>query len=326
MKLLTITDPSTLASLKGSPGLAPCSPDKLKADNPDVHLVTLDPGDTPSARCSLWWSNTPPCPEHTIGLIGHFAAADRESAATLLESACDELRRRGCDLAVGPMDGSTWRSYRFVTDAGTERPFALEPGNPASWPAYFEQNGFTPLATYTSALNDDLAGDDPRLARARERFASRGIHIRTLDPSRLDDEFRRIFQVAEASFPENFLYTPISEAEFLRQHEPIRAYLDPELVLIAEDNERPVAFLFMIPDFAQGATPDTAILKTVATVPGRRTAGLGSFLVADSHVRARQCGYQRVIHALMHDSNPSIRISRKSARPIRHYTLFGKPV
>lgn len=326
MKILVVTDPSDLAALRESPGLPPLSPDKLKTDKPDLHLVTLGSDGAPTGRCSLWWRESPPYPDHSLGLIGHFAAADPQSATELLEAACDPLRQHGCTLAVGPMDGSTWRSYRFVTDPGTEPPFALEPTHPTAWPLYFEQNAFTPLATFTSALNADLAGHDPRLNRARERFASRGVRIRTLDPGDIVNDLRRIYQVAALSFRDNFLYTPITEEAFLRLYDPVRALLDPELVLLAEQDDRPVAFLFMIPDFNQGPSPDTAILKTVATVPGRRTAGLGTFLVSDSHVRARQRGYQRVIHALMHDANPSIRISRKSATPIRRYTLFAKEI
>lgn len=326
MNVLPITDPTDLASLKESPEFGSLPPGQFDAERPDLHLVALDSADTPTARCSLWWHRTPPYSDHTIGLVGHFAAADPRSASALLESACDALRQHQCTLAVGPMDGSTWRSYRFVTDPGTEPTFALEPANPAAWPLYFEQNEFTPLATFTSALNPDLADADPRLERARARFATRGIHIRTLDPAHVDDDLRRIFRVAEVSFRDNFLYTPTSEAAFLLQYAEIGPLLDPDLVLIAEQGDEPVAFLFMIPDFNQGSSPDTAILKTVATIPGRRTAGLGTFLVGDSHLRARRRGYRRVIHALMHDANPSIRISRKSATPFRHYTLFAKEI
>ena len=40
-------------------------------------------------------------------------------------------------MAVGPMDGSTWRRYRFITERGAEPAFFLETYNPDVWPLNF---------------------------------------------------------------------------------------------------------------------------------------------------------------------------------------------
>lgn len=283
----------------------------------------------PVASCSLWWRETPVYGDHKVGLIGRYAAADDPSAKKLLSAACDELRDHGCTLAIGPMDGSTWHSYRFVTKKGVDAPFAIEPENPDSWPEQFRTFGFNTLASYTSSLTEIYGAEDPRLNRARSRFEKNGICIRTLDsnPDHFKEEMRRIFHLAQISFQNNFLYSPISEDEFLNLYLPIQSMIDPNLVLIAERDEEVVAFLFMIPDFKRamnGSRSDTAILKTVAVLPEKANAGLGSFLVAYSHVCAFEQGYHRVIHALMHDDNASMNISRKTAKPIRTYELFAK--
>jgi hypothetical protein len=39
---------------------------------------------------------------------------------------------------------------------------------------------------------------------------------------------------------------------------------------------------------------------------------------------AREAGYTRAIHALMHDANRSGNISSRYARPIRRYTLYAQ--
>jgi len=284
---------------------------------------------SPVASCSLWWRNTPVHGDHKVGLIGRYAAADDHSAEKLLSAACDELRDHGCTLAIGPMDGSTWHSYRFVTQKGVEAPFAIEPENPDSWPEQFRTFGFNALASYTSSLSELQGHEDSRLDRARRRFEENGIRIRTLDPNpdHFKEEMRRIFHLAQISFQNNFLYSPISEDEFLNLYLPIQSMIDPKLVLIAQRDEEVVAFLFAIPDFKRvrnGSRSDTAILKTVAVLPEKANAGLGSFLVAYSHVCALEQGYRRVIHALMHNNNVSMNISRKTAKPIRTYELFAK--
>jgi GNAT superfamily N-acetyltransferase len=327
MRVLTVESPGSLDNLVAGSALAAPDPDILEHHRTDAHRVVLGKDGAPAARCSLWWQETPRYLRHRIGLIGHYSASDHRSAKRLLASACEELKQRGCTLAIGPMDGNTWRNYRFVTRPGKEAPFAMEPENPPSWPRHFRRAGFLTLATFTSAVTGQLDQPDPRLARAHGRFTRDGIRIRNLRPEEFPEELRRIHGVASISFQKSFLYTPIAEEEFLDQYRPIREALDPDLIFIAESDDRPVAFLFMVPDFSQaarGETVDTAILKTVAALPGNAHVGLGSFLVGHGQVRAHELGYRRVIHALMHDSNASMNISRKHATPMRRYSLFAK--
>jgi hypothetical protein len=48
--------------------------------------------------------------------------------------------------------------------------------------------------------------------------------------------------------------------------------------------------------------------------------------MALGHEAAHRLGYRRAIHALMHAANPSRRISGHTARTIRRYTLFARPL
>jgi GNAT superfamily N-acetyltransferase len=292
----------------------------------DAHLITVHKNEI-TARCSLWWLQVPVHSAGKIGVVGHFAAVDSTGARDLLDTACVELKRHGCDQAVGPMDGNTWRRYRLLTERGSEPAFFLEPDNPDSWPAFFQTAGFAPLATYFSALNADLSVQDDRIPRARERLERSGIILRPLNPQDFFGELRRIYEVSRISFQSNFLYTPISEAEFLAQYEPVQRHLRPELVILAEAAGAPVGFVFGIPDLAQfqrGQSVDTVVVKTVAVLPGRRTAGLGNVLVAACQDQARALGFRRVIHALMHESNNSLNLSGHYAKPFRRYTLYSR--
>lgn len=292
----------------------------------DAHAVVMH-GEIVVARASLWWSHTPVMKGERTGILGHFAAVDASSAQEVLEAACAELNCHGCSIGVGPMDGNTWRRYRLLTERGVEPPFFLEPDNPDEWPGFFEAANFAPIATYFSAMNDDLTVEDPRIARATERLQGAGVQLRPLQPEVFVEELRRIYAVSRVAFQENFLYSPIDEAEFLAQYEPIRARVIPQLVVLAEHGEQPVGFVFAIPDLAQaqrGERVDTAVLKTVAVIPGRSYAGLGNVLVAQCQQAARALGFRRVIHALMHESNNSLNLSGRYAKPFRRYVLYAR--
>lgn len=296
------------------------------AQRADAHLVVVR-DEIVMARCSLWWTMVPPVPGEIPGVLGHFGAVDEAAALELLPAACAQLRRNGCTRVIGPMDGNTWRRYRLLTERGSEPTFFLEPDNPDVWPRWFAAAGFTTLATYFSGLNDDLSVSDPRLPRTWARLEAAGVRLRSLNPKDFIAELQRIYAVSAASFRENYLYTPISEAEFLAQYEAIRPHVRPELVLLAERDSAPVGFVFGIPDLAQaqrGEPVDTVVLKTVAVLPGRSQAGLGNVLVAHCQEAARALGFRRVIHALMHETNNSLNLSGHYAKPFRRYALFTR--
>jgi predicted N-acetyltransferase YhbS len=296
--------------------------DEFQRHRADAHLVTTN------ARCSLWWNNVPQLPKHKIGLIGHFESRDDDSARDILNSACEHLQDHACTLAIGPMDGSTWNRYRLVTDFGTEAPFFLEPTNSTRYPWHFLDAGFAANASYSSALNTNLTLEDPRYDHIRRRIEDAGIVIRKIDPNDFEAELKRIYAISAIAFRHNYLYTPISESDFLHQYAKIRPVLDPNLVLIAMQNARAVGYLFALPDVLsrQRNGPPTIIFKTLAVLPERAQAGLGGLLIAECQKSARNLGYQRSIFALMHDSNASRSISSRYAAPMRRYALFSKPL
>jgi GNAT superfamily N-acetyltransferase len=247
----------------------------------------------------------------------------------LLNRACGELAAQGRTLAVGPIDGNTWQRYRFITERGDEPRFFLEPDNPDEWPGYFRQAGFTPLAEYHSALNTDLKVKDERIAQTRQSLREEGITLRTLDMNHFEKELRRLHALSLVGFRDNFLYTPISEEEFLTQYRSIRPHVRPEFVILAEKVSRLVGFIFAIPDLyqaARGVRIDTAIVKTMAVHPDHAGKGLGGLLMDLVHQAIHQAGYARAIHALMHADNRSGLISKHTARTFRRYTLFAKPI
>jgi GNAT superfamily N-acetyltransferase len=301
VELIRIVDAEGLAPYAGNGVLADFEPATLGRHRADEHWLALAGGE-PVARCSLWWREAPPHGRERLGVIGHYRAREAVGGTALLRHACERLAAMGCTRAVGPMDGNTWRRYRLVTFAGEESPFFLEP--------YLEQR-------------------HPRVERASERLRDAGVAWRSLDVDAFDDELRRIYRISLQSFPRNYLYTPLGEDEFLTQYRQLRPHVPPELTLMAEAEGEPVGYLFALPDLLQmGRQPaiDTFIIKTVAVLPGRRSAGLGSVLVAEAQHRAARLGYRRAIHALMHEANNSRNISGKYARTMRRYTLFGRPL
>lgn len=330
MRVLAMNSSSDREALAKSSALPPFDAKQIEEQASDAHLCAVDGNGEVQAHCSLWWKQTPPLANNKVGAIGHYAAVDDDGAGELLHEAIARLRANGCTTAIGPMDGNTWRRYRFVTGNGSvqppEHPFFMEPVNPPQWPAQFLCAGFSPVAEYYSALNSDLAWGEERIAPVEERFENLGITIRSAYGAELRIELKRIYAVSRIAFTRNFLYTELPEDAFLAQYTPLLARIEPALILLAERGPDLVGYLFAIPDFAQAARSsaiDTIIIKTVAIRPEPELRGLGTVLVARAQQVAHRLGFRRAIHALMHESNVSRNISRHYAETMRQYTLFS---
>ena len=295
-------------------------------DGADDHWLAVRDG-VAVARASLWWHHVPSLPGQTLGLIGHYAAADPDAGAFVLNHAASALAARGCTTAVGPIDGSTWRTYRLVVERGDLAPFFLEPDTPDDWPAHFRAAGFDVLATYTSALVDRVLPPSARVEETAQRLDASGYVIRAVDLPRIDRELDALYDVSIAAFAPNYLYTPIARDEFRAHYSAILPYVDPRLVLLAEHGGRVVGYVFLVPDLLEAkrsGRATTAILKTLAVHPDHAGVGLGGLLVDRGQRAAAALGLTRVIHALMLESNVSQRISRHYGAPCRRYALFAR--
>jgi hypothetical protein len=164
MRVVAVASFQERSALKQAAGLPPFDARQIEGHVADAHLCAIGSEGEIRAYGSLWWGQAPQLPDRKTGVIGHYASMDNEAAAALFDEAVARLQEQGCASAVGPMNGNTWRHYRFVTDSDPEKvvepPFFLEPANPPEWPRQWEQAGFEKLAEYYSALNSDLARPD----------------------------------------------------------------------------------------------------------------------------------------------------------------------
>lgn len=266
----------------------------------------------------------PPIP-FPVAILGHYEAVDKEAGVALLQEVRSRARERGFAKVLGPMNGSTWYSYRLAMPRQVpvaNPPFFVgEPMNAMEYPSYFLKAGYSILDTYQSRSVTQLGRPHPIAMRWSKRQDRLGVVITPLDMRRYDELLGQIFFLSKTTFSQNPYYRPIDFEDFANIMAPLKAFLDPEFVLLAYcDGPYPVGFVFAYPDpFLKGHV----ILKTLSTSPTARHLGLGLVLVDRIHQRAYAKGYKAVIHALMHDDNASLRISKVFESTLyREYALF----
>lgn len=236
-----------------------------------------------------------------------------DDPAALIE-AKRQLKSEGFEAVLGPMEGSTWGRHRLVTESDGSAPFLMEPVNPPGVLEAYESAGLTVVSRYQSSVRDvDVApSSTPPVARLR---------LRNIDLSQAENELAAIHALSVEAFAGNRYYAPISREAFVGSYRPVLPAVDAELVFLAEDEAGELkGFLFAVPNRSEGARPGSVVLKTYAS----RVKGAGSMLANAFHQRARDKGFERVIHALMHEDNLSARHSENTGgRVFRRYALWG---
>lgn len=249
--------------------------------------------------------------------IGDFRCESPEAGASLLQAICGELAQQGVAKVIGPMNGSTWHSYRLVSESDGSPAFLMEPDSRPQDLAAFEAAGFAPIARYFSARADLAVTMGPAPAPIP------GIEIANWDGTDPEAHFAEVHALSSQAFAGNLFYQPVTIEAFLGLYMPFVPLLKPDLIFTARAAQGGglLGYLFGIPDYGAGPSPDTVILKTYASL----RPGLGHHLSHAFHGRAQAMGFAKVIHALIHDDNRSADRSRRhGAEVFRRYLLMGR--
>ena len=278
------------------------------------------------------------------GMLGSFEALEgrEEAVRELFEQATGWLRNAGAGSIIGPMDGDTWHRYRLNVGPFDDPPFLLEPYNPPWYEPLWVANGFAVLERYFSKRVDPAAVAAHLEGRARDALGT-GYRLRRLDPSRFEAELGVIYELSRRIFSRNFLYTEISEAEFVRLYAGARALLDPDLVLFARSPAgEDAGFLFAYPDLFRAVAAmrgergllaklrflrhrrevDAVDFKTLGVLPEHRRSGVAAALFHEGHRRAVEKGYVHANHCLYKEGNPSGDLDGGQGRVMREYRLY----
>lgn len=286
-------------------------------------------GTQPMARLATYLREGLTDAPGTSGLIGHYAARDTAAGTALLQHAIAQLRTHGATRVLGPINGSTWQRYRFALTSPpgepVEPPFLGEPVNPPAYPAHFTAAGFRQVAAYESRISDDISTANPRAVAGEATIAARGITVAPVDLARFDDELRDLHALSLRAFADNRFYSPIDATAFDALYRPMRELIDPDLVLLARGAEGQLVgyvFAYVDPVGLRDGRPYRLVVKTLATDPAWQGLGIGAVLVERLHAAARRKGLGAVVHALMHATNNSVKISAHTARVFRRYALY----
>jgi len=194
-----------------------------------------------------------------VGGFGFFEVIeDYAVAERLLDTARQWVRDRGMRILRGPTNFTNNECPGVLIGGADCPPVMLEAHTPPYYRTFLERYGMEKdhdlyaWRAFRSQIGEELGKIPPAILRVAEVARQRhGVTVRRVDMSRWDEEIVtacHIFNITLTHLPE---HVPLSEAEFRRIADQVRAFLDPDLALFAEVDGRPVGFCVALPDINQ---------------------------------------------------------------------------
>lgn len=183
------------------------------------------------------------------GNWGLFEATDEAVAKALIAAAEQWLREQGMTRVLAPLSLSVWEEPGLLTK-GHDHPPTVMMGhdNPAYQP-WIEHDGYKVAKTlYTYAL--DITKPFPPLIQRIVQSGHRNerIRIREVELKHFDREARIICEILNDAWSDNWGFVPFTETEIAHTGKKLKPLVREDLIMIAELEGRPVAFMMTLPD------------------------------------------------------------------------------
>lgn len=174
---------------------------------------------------------------------------DPDSANALLEKAAEWGREKGMEILRGPMNLSMNDECAFLLEGFESPPVVMMPYNPKYYLRLMEGSGLVKTkdlyAFYMSREKEVMARIDQIVRKSKAEIP---LTLRTIDMKNLEEESARIKHVYNSAWERNWGFVPWTDNEMSHMAKKLKSVADPDLIIIAEHEGKPVAFAFALPN------------------------------------------------------------------------------
>jgi len=190
------------------------------------------------------------------GNWGLLEAADEAVAKALIGAAEAWLRDKGMTRVLAPISMSIWEEPGQLV-RGHDHPPTVMMGHQAKrYQAYIEALGYTPaklLLTYDLDVTHPFPPLIQRIVASGEKNPR--IRIRNVDKRRFDEEAALILEILNDAWSDNWGFVPFTDREIAYAGKKFRPIVFEDLIMIAEYDGEPVAFMMTLPDLNEALKP-----------------------------------------------------------------------
>ncbi len=191
------------------------------------------------------------------GNWGLLEAEDQTVAHALIAQAETWLRRKGMTRVLAPMSMSVWEEPGQLTKGFDHPPTVMMGHQPERYNDYILALGdYTPakqLLTFELDITKDFPPLIQRIVQSGEKNPR--IRIRNVDKSRFDVEARLILDILNDAWSDNWGFVPFTETEIKYAGKKFKPIVHNDLIMVAEYDGEPVAFMMTLPDLNEAIHP-----------------------------------------------------------------------
>jgi hypothetical protein len=190
------------------------------------------------------------------GNWGLLEAEDEQIAHALIAYAEEWLRGQGMTRVLAPLSMSVWEEPGQLTKGHDHAPTVMMGHQPARYAGWIASAGYAPakmLVTYELDITHDFPPLIQRIVAAGEKNAR--IRIRKVDKSKFDQEARLILDILNDAWSDNWGFVPFTEKEIEYAGKKFKPIVFEDLIMVAEYDGEPVAFMMTLPDLNEAVAP-----------------------------------------------------------------------
>lgn len=190
------------------------------------------------------------------GNWGLLEAEDEGIAHALIARAEQWLRDKGMTRVLAPLSMSIWEEPGQLVKGFDQPPTVMMGHQPKRYDDYINALGYQPaklLHTYELDITREFPPLIQRIVQSGEKNAK--IRIRNVDKSKFEAEAALILDILNDAWSDNWGFVPFSDAEILHAGKKFKPIVREDLIMIAEYEGEPVAFMMTLPDLNEVLKP-----------------------------------------------------------------------
>lgn len=280
-----------------------------------------------------------------------FLEAKNEAVAfrQLLKAAENFCAQNGCANITGPLNPSLHYELGVLTTGFNSPPYFMLTHNASYYDARIKEAGYQKQKDFYSYLLDGTRYvPTQKMQRVsaflKERYK---ITIRQAEQKAFEKEMAIFYSLYTDAFNGHWGFTPMAKDEFYLMAKEMKNIIDPRLILIAEREGEPIAFLLCLPNLnevlikikngrlfpfglfrilAGRKKIKSARVVIAAVKKSQEHLGLGALLYPELMQRGLRYGYEQCELSWVVEDNVSMnRIANDlQAQPYKTYRLYHK--
>lgn len=283
-------------------------------------------------------------------VFGFWECINEEGVAhAMLDHAVEWAKDHGLNSLYGPFNLDYEDAYGILV-GGREQPPAIMCGHTTDYyQTFIEDYGFKPARGQNLAFARDLTADLDNLQEvidfADRVKARRNFTIRPADFSQWKDEVHIVYELINPCLQHLPGHEPWQPEALQELMAPFINLADPDLILFAEDQGKPIGFFPAIPNFNEilihinglrcpwdylkaawysRRKPKSASIKSVLVLPEYWGSGVAILLFAEMFKRLIASDYQWVDLSITSDDNPRTPMlaERVGAKIYKRYQVY----